>query len=135
MHRSGFYLIALALTSILAASCGSSSPATVTTPTPTPAPTPAPTPSGSTSNVQIQPGASVLTTTAYSPNPTTVAVGTTVIWTNGDNTAHTTTSNGNVWNSGTLNPGSTFSFMFNTAGTFTYHCTIHPGMVGSVVVQ
>jgi plastocyanin len=135
MHRSGFYLIALALTSILAASCGSSSPATVTTPTPTPAPTPAPTPSGPTSNVQIQSGASVLTTTAYSPNPTTVAVGTTVIWTNGDNTAHTTTSDGNAWNSGPLNPGSTFSFMFNTAGTFTYHCTIHPGMVGSVVVQ
>ena len=77
----------------------------------------------------------MLTTTAYSPNPTTVAVGTTVIWTNGDNTAHTTTSDGNVWNSGSLNPGSTFSFMFNTAGTFTYHCTIHPGMVGSVVVQ
>jgi plastocyanin len=32
-------------------------------------------------------------------------------------------------------PGSQFSFTFSTAGTFQYHCAIHPGMVGSVVVQ
>ena len=31
--------------------------------------------------------------------------------------------------------GNTYSHMFNTAGTFNYHCTIHPGMNGSIVVQ
>src|SRR5262245_8479756 len=109
MHRSGLYLIAIVLTSFLAASCGSSSsPATVATP-PT-APTPTPTPSGPTSNVRIQSGASFLTTTAYSPNPVNVSVGTTVVWTNGDSTAHTTTSDTNVWSSGSMNSNGTFSF-------------------------
>jgi plastocyanin len=32
-------------------------------------------------------------------------------------------------------PGATFSRTFSTAGTFTYHCTIHPGMVGTVSVH
>ena len=138
MNRSCAYLIALTLTSFLAASCGSSSsaPGTVTPPTaPTPTPSPTPTPTGPTAALTIQPNASFLTTTAFAPNPANVAVGTTVMWTNSDSTAHTTTSDNGVWNSGLVNPGSQFSFTFNTAGTFTYHCTIHPNMVGTIVVQ
>jgi plastocyanin len=40
-----------------------------------------------------------------------------------------------AWSSGTVAPGGQFSFAFQTAGTFPYHCTIHPGMVGTVVVR
>jgi plastocyanin len=72
---------------------------------------------------------------AFMPDDLDITVGTTVTWTNSDSVAHTSTSNGSGWDSGTIAPGRGFSFTFQTAGTFPYHCTIHPGMVGSVVVR
>ncbi|MGH9144164.1 MAG: cupredoxin domain-containing protein [Vicinamibacterales bacterium] len=73
---------------------------------------------------------------SYSPNPTTMRVGQTVAWKNGDTTAHTATQDAARFDSGTISAGATSSpLMMSTAGTFTYHCTIHPGMVGSLVVQ
>jgi plastocyanin len=118
-------LAALVLASTVACS-SSSSPST---------PAPTPTPSGPSSGVSIVSGASVLTATAYSPNPVTVAAGTTVIWTNNDSTAHTSVSNSGAWDSGVINPGGKFSTTFSTAGTFAYHCSLHPNMVGTVTVQ
>jgi plastocyanin len=94
-----------------------------------------PAPSGPATTVTIQQGASTLTTTAYNPNPVNVMVGTTVRWSNSDSTTHTATADGGAFNSGNLSGGGTFDFKFNTAGTFTYKCTIHPNMVGTVVVQ
>jgi plastocyanin len=64
-----------------------------------------------------------------------VTVGTTVTWTNADAVSHTSTSDASGWNSGTIPPGGRFSFAFQSAGTFAYRCTIHPGMVGTVVVR
>jgi plastocyanin len=64
-----------------------------------------------------------------------VAAGTTVTWTNSDAVAHTSTSDTTGWNSGTVAPGGQFSFTFQTPGRYAYHCTIHPGMIGTVVVQ
>jgi plastocyanin len=64
-----------------------------------------------------------------------VPVGTTVVWQNNDTIAHTSTSNAAGWNSGTIGPGQSFQFTFTSAGTFPYHCTIHPNMVGTVTVQ
>jgi plastocyanin len=64
-----------------------------------------------------------------------VSVGDTVTWMNNDSVAHTSTSDGNGWNSGVVAPGGKFSFAFQNAGTFSYHCAIHPGMVGSIVVH
>jgi plastocyanin len=58
-----------------------------------------------------------------------------VTWTNNDSTTHTSTSNNGAWNSGGIAPGRSFSQTFQTAGTFVYHCSIHPGMVGTVTVQ
>jgi len=52
-----------------------------------------------------------------------------------DTTSHTSTADGGDWRSGTIAPGGTFTTTLQTAGTFTYHCTIHPGMVGTVTVQ
>jgi plastocyanin len=104
--------------------CGQSTPAT-----------PSPTPSGATVAASIVSGSSTLTTTAYAPNPVVVAVGGTVSWTNNDTKTHTSTADAGEWSSGPIAPGGTFSMMFASAGTFAYHCTIHPGMVGTVTVQ
>jgi plastocyanin len=91
---------------------------------------------GSTTTVSIPSGASTLTTTAYAPNPVTIARGTSVTWVNNDNTAHTATSNdGSTFNSGSINPGGQFTMTFPNAGSFPYKCTLHPNMVGTVTVQ
>jgi len=73
---------------------------------------------------------------AFSPANITVKKGTTVTWTNSDSTAHTVTeSDGKAGpDSSALDPGSTYTFTFKDAGTFQYHCSIHPSMTGTVVV-
>lgn len=112
---------------LLLTACGSSSTSTTTPSSPSPG-------AGGTP-VAIVSGASIMTTTAYAPNPITVGIGGSVTWTNNDNTSHTATANDATWNSGNIAPGASFTRSFPTAGSFPYHCTIHPGMVGTVVVQ
>lgn len=72
---------------------------------------------------------------AFSPSTITVSVNATVTWTNKDGVAHTVTSDNSLFDSGNINNGSTYSRQFTTAGTFNYHCTIHPMMLGKVIVQ
>lgn len=72
---------------------------------------------------------------AFSPSTITVAVGDSVAWTNNDNTSHTITADNNAFDSGTKQRGQTFSHTFDRAGTFAYHCGIHPSMTGRVVVE
>jgi plastocyanin len=72
---------------------------------------------------------------AFSPSSITVAKHTSIKWTNKDSNNHTVTSNSGLFNSGNLGNGSTFSFTFDSAGTFNYHCSIHSSMTGSVIVQ
>jgi plastocyanin len=122
-------LALVVLTSILTAACGGYSSS------PTPNPSPTPSPAGTSSSVTIPVGAESLGNRAFSPGDLDVAVGTTVTWTNGDSIAHTSTSNAPGWNSGTIPAGGRFSFEFQSAGTFPYRCTIHPGMVGTVTVR
>lgn len=71
---------------------------------------------------------------AYSPSDLTINIGDTVIWTNNDSTAHSTTSNTLVWDSGLFGPGETFSFTFTSAGTFPYFCTRHKTMTATITV-
>lgn len=71
----------------------------------------------------------------YSPKTLTVTVGTTVTWKNTDSVQHSVTSNTGVFDSGLFSPGGTFTYTFNTAGTYPYYCTIHAGMVGTIIVQ
>jgi plastocyanin len=111
---------------VLMTGCGSSTPAPTTPTTPT---TPA------AASVTIQPAARTLATAAFVPNPITFAVGTNLTWSNTDTTTHDMVSDTGLWDSGRIAPGSTFAFTFQSKGTFPYHCSIHPGMVGSVVVQ
>jgi len=70
----------------------------------------------------------------FAPATTQVAQGTTVTWTNNGPSNHTSTADGGAWDSGVLQPGKSFSFKFNTPGTFAYHCAIHPNMVGTITV-
>jgi plastocyanin len=104
--------------------------------TPTPAPSPVPvTPPSSSTPISVPTGASTLGNRAFNPDTLDVAAGTTVTWTNNDSIAHTSTSNGAGWDSGAIPPQGHFSMTFANAGTFPYHCAIHPGMVGTVTVH
>jgi plastocyanin len=80
-------------------------------------------------------GARNLTATAYSPSPLTVAVGTTVTWTNNDVATHDAKADNGGFTTPLISPGSSAAVKLSTAGSFVYHCTIHPGMVGTIVVQ
>lgn len=91
--------------------------------------------SGNGTPISIVKGAQSLTTTAYNPDPLTISAGTTVTWTNADSITHTAVSDNGTFNSGNINGGGNFSFTFQNKGTFTYHCSLHPNMVGTVVVQ
>jgi plastocyanin len=72
---------------------------------------------------------------SYSPSPDTVNVGQTVAWHNADATTHTATANGATFNTGNIGGGSTSAAIpMNTAGSFPYHCSIHPTMTGTLVV-
>jgi plastocyanin len=73
---------------------------------------------------------------SYNPNPTAMRVGQSVAWHNGDTIAHDATQDAARFATGTLNANATSTpVTMSTAGTFTYHCTIHPGMVGTITVQ
>ena len=73
---------------------------------------------------------------AFSPATLTIKVGDTITWTNQDSASHTVTSDsGTELNSATLVNTQTYSHTFNTAGTFPYHCSIHPGMKATIIVQ
>lgn len=95
---------------------------------------PTPAPAGSTT-VGIVGGASTQTTTAFGQDPLTITAGTTISWLNNDTVTHTSSADGNQWSSGNIAPGGRFNFTFASAGRFTYHCQIHPNMVGTIVVQ
>jgi plastocyanin len=75
-----------------------------------------------------------ISVSTYKPATITVAPGSTVIWTNDDPVAHTVTADDGSWDSGILSQGQTFSKTFDAAGTYAYHCTVHPWMVGTVIV-
>jgi LPXTG-motif cell wall-anchored protein len=70
----------------------------------------------------------------FSPTSVTVAVGDTVTWHNTGQAPHTATADDGSFDTGTINAGGSGSHTFNTAGTFSYICTIHPNMKGTVRV-
>jgi plastocyanin len=84
------------------------------------------TPAEGSNNVTIQ-------NFSFSPQTITVAVGTTVTWTNNDLTTHSIISDS--FNSQNFAPGTSYSYTFQIAGTYNYHCGIHPYMTGTIIVQ
>lgn len=101
------------------------------TPSPTPRPTPSPTP-------KPPPPVTVVITTVskgvygFSPRSISVPPGTLVTWINKTAAPHTVT--GGSFGSGTINPGGFYSFRFNSASSFGYHCSFHPYMTATVNV-
>lgn len=77
-----------------------------------------------------------MTNYAFSPSVITVPKGSTVTWTNMDSVGHTVieTDNQAGPHSGTVAPGKTYAFTFASAGSYHYHCSIHPDMTGTVIV-
>jgi plastocyanin len=133
MNRIQTSVAALAL--CLAAACGSSDSS---------GPSVSPTPG----DVDIVRGASLLTTTAFDPNPKTVSLGgaadVTVRWVNRDGggayggtsvTHQIASDNGAFTNSAPLGSNATYTATFTQAGTYHYHCAIHPNMVGTITVS
>lgn len=98
--------------------------------------------------ISIVVGAENKASAAFTPNPLTVslAAGGVVKWVNNDRSrddgyggtiggaAHNITSDDGSFASGTLSPASTFEATFGTAGSYSYHCSIHPTMIGEVTV-
>src|SRR5579859_7794229 len=72
---------------------------------------------------------------AFVPATITISAGQSITWTNADPVDHTTTSDTQVWDSGSLGPNANFTTTFSQPGTYAYHCTIHPFIRGTVVVQ
>lgn len=72
---------------------------------------------------------------AFNPTAITISSNTIVKWTNLDSFGHTVTSDTAGIFDSALNPGTPVCLRFLVAGTYSYHCTIHPGMTGTVTVQ
>jgi plastocyanin len=122
MHRQFSRLAPLALT--LAAACGSSS----TGPS---------NPPDKVGDINIVQGAAFLTTGAFDPNPKTVSLadGGGVRWVNRDGTTHEMMSDNAAFpTSGLIRAGDTYSITLSAAGTYHFHCAIHPNMVGTITV-
>ncbi len=80
------------------------------------------------------------TNSCYLPYEISITPGESVTWLNEDSAFHSITS-GNfenpdgLFDSGHLDPSETFSYTFETSGTFEYYCTLHPWMQGFVIVE
>ena len=73
---------------------------------------------------------------AFSPTNVVINTSESVTWSWVGSSAHSSTSfDTNLWNSGILGPGATFTHTFSSAGNFPYHCLVHPTMLASVTVQ
>ena len=76
----------------------------------------------------------------YDPEDITVPVGTTIVWDNQDDVAHTVSAGtvdniGGIFDSGLFNAGETYEFTFTEPGMHDYFCLVHPWMVGTVTVE
>jgi plastocyanin len=71
----------------------------------------------------------------FNPTPLTVKTGSTVTWTNMDDEPHTVVSDTGAFKSGGMDTNESFSYKFDKPGTYHFTCSIHPRMVGTVVVQ
>jgi plastocyanin len=73
---------------------------------------------------------------SFTPGTLTIAAGTTVAWTNRDSEVHTVVADTpSDFKSAGLDTDDSFSFTFNKAGTYPYHCSLHPHMTGTIIVR
>lgn len=72
---------------------------------------------------------------AFEPQEAKIKAGGAVKWLNYDPTNHIIVSDTGVFNSGQIIPSGQFEFVFPSAGEFSYHCSIHPSMIGKIIVE
>jgi plastocyanin len=123
IHRSIMMLAALAsFGGLMVSTAGCSSSSSPSSPT-------------TTSDVTVS-IAGNLGAQSFVPSPVAMRVGQTISWKNSDTITHDATQDGSGFTTGNIAGGATSSpIMMSTAGTFTYHCAIHPGMIGTINVQ
>jgi plastocyanin len=92
--------------------------------------------SGAASTTQASAGDSVaIKDFAYSPPDLTVSRGSAVRFTNQDSTNHTATASGGAFDTGTIGKGQSKAVTLQSPGTFTYVCSFHPFMHGTITVK
>lgn len=81
------------------------------------------------------PGTVNIQSLSFSPATISVNKGDTVTWQNDNLTIHDVVADDGSFNSGQIAAGGTYKYTFDTVGSFSYHCAIHPFMTGTVVVK
>jgi plastocyanin len=71
----------------------------------------------------------------FVPMALTINAGSTVTWANMDDEPHNVVSDTGLFRSGAIDTNESFSFKFDKPGTYHFTCSIHPRMVGTIVVQ
>jgi amicyanin len=71
----------------------------------------------------------------FDPPEITVNAGTTITWLNEDDIPHTVVAKERAFRSKTLDTDDKYSFTFTTPGTYDYFCSLHPHMVGKIIVR
>jgi plastocyanin len=71
----------------------------------------------------------------FGPDTLTVPANSTVTWVNKDDVPHVIASNDGLFKSKALDTDDKYSYTFTKAGTYAYYCSVHPKMVGKIVVQ
>ncbi|HEY2678944.1 MAG TPA: cupredoxin family copper-binding protein [Steroidobacteraceae bacterium] len=71
----------------------------------------------------------------FTPSTLTVSAGSKVTWVNKDDEPHTVVSDSGMFRSAALDTDESFSFTFDKPGTYHFTCSIHPRMVGTIVVK
>ncbi len=71
----------------------------------------------------------------FQPETVTVTRGASARWTNQGAVVHTVISDAQLWQSDLLQPTWWFEVRFEDVGTFRYHCSVHDGMTGAVIVE
>ena len=136
-----FSLFALLALSACASSTGGTAAPAATAPTPAPAGSEpaasAPAAGGGGCTTSSEEGAAQvgIENFTFSPGEVTAAVGETITWTNEDSAPHTATLDDGACDTGNIAQGATAGLVFDAAGTYPYHCTIHPNMTGTITIQ
>jgi plastocyanin len=71
----------------------------------------------------------------FAPQRLTIKAGTTVTWTNRDDIPHTVMATVRLFKSTAMDTDESYSFTFSTAGEYSYFCSLHPHMTGTIVVE
>jgi plastocyanin len=90
---------------------------------------------GATPAAADAPATVELKTFMFGPATLTIPAGTRVTWKNSDPEPHTIVSVDGKFRSGALDQGDSFTFKFDAPGTYRYVCSIHPQMVGTIIVK